>query len=357
MSVAERVPFVVIGENIHATRTFSRQGRNIVTVDGTEQISFRDVSGSMRTCPIATPVAESTEFAKNRVKHVRNALLLGLSGDGVLPAELTGAVSAEAAQTGRDYLVAAAVRQQQAGAHYVDVNVDEIDADEGIRIAAMEWLVRLLQPALAVPVSVDSSSIAVLEAGLRASTAISGPILLNSASADRPEALDLAAAGGAAAVLSAAGRGALPSTVQDRLDNATVIYGAAQDLGLSPRDCHVDLLVIPVSVDGEAGNAFLEAARRFRADHGRDVRITGGLSNVSFGLPNRKLLNDTFLALAMDAGVDSGIIDPVAIDVARIRNIDRGAPPFQMAANVLTGADEFAIEYITAHRAGELAET
>lgn len=355
MSGAERIGFVVIGENVHATRSYARAGRNIVVVDGVEHVAFRDASGAERTCPIAAPVAASADFAK-KVKHIRSALLLGLGGDRVLPVALTGEVSPEAAGVGRDYLVAAALRQQRAGAHYIDVNVDEIDADEGVRVAAMAWLVRLLEPDLSVPLSLDSSSVAVLEAGFRASTAPSGALMLNSASAERPEALDLAAAHHAAVVLSAAGAGSLPATVEGKLENARLIFAAAQARGIPAADCHVDLLVLPVGVDAEAGNAFLEAARRFRAEHGPDVRITGGLSNVSFGLPNRKLINDAFVALGMDAGVDSGIIDPVTLDVARIRAMDRDAKPFRMAADVLTGVDMFAMDYLTAHRAGELAE-
>jgi 5-methyltetrahydrofolate--homocysteine methyltransferase len=355
MSGDERVPFVVIGENVHATRSYARAGKNIVVVDGAERVAFLDASGAERTCPIAEPVAASADFAK-KVKHIRNALLLGLGGDSVMDVTRTGAVTPDAARAAKDYLVAAAVRQQRAGAHYIDINVDEIDADEGVRVAAMEWLVRLLEPALAVPVSLDSSSIPVLEAGFRASARPCGPLLLNSASAERPDALDLAAAHHAAVVLSAAGKGALPSTVQGRLDNADEIVAAAQARGIPTADCHVDLLVLPVAVDSESANRFLEAVRRFRGAHGHEVRITGGLSNVSFGLPNRKLLNDSFVALGMDAGVDSGIIDPVALDVGRVRALDREAKPFRMAADVLTGVDLYAMDYLAAHRGGELSE-
>ena len=124
MASAERIPFVIIGENVHATRSFARLGKNLVTVDGVEAVAFKDVTGAERTCPISTPVAESAEFAKNKVKHIRNALLLGLGGDKVLEAKLTGGVSDEAAQAGRDYLIAAAIRQERNGAHYLDVNVD-----------------------------------------------------------------------------------------------------------------------------------------------------------------------------------------------------------------------------------------
>ena len=140
------------------------------------EIAFRDATGADRTCPIAAPVASSTAFARKKVKHILNALLLGLAGDGLLPVTLRGPVSVEAAQAGREYLVAVAVRQQRAGAQYIDVNVDEIDSDESVRVAAMEWLVRLLEPTLAVPLSVDSSSVAVLKAGLLASKAPAGAV-------------------------------------------------------------------------------------------------------------------------------------------------------------------------------------
>lgn len=357
MTSTERVPFVVIGENVHATRRYSRQGRNVVTMDGVEQLVFQDMAGAARSCPIADPIAASAEFANNHVKHIRNGLLLGLGGEGALPTALTGEVSPEAAAAGRDYLVAAAVRQERAGAHYIDVNVDEISPDEGIRVLAMAWVVRLLEPALGVPLSLDSSSVAVLEGGFAASTAPRGPLLLNSASAERPEALELAIAHGAAVILSAAGKGALPSTVEGRVANANAIFAEAQARGIAPGDCHVDLLVLPVGVDPEAGNAYLAAARRFRDEQGPEVRITGGLSNVSFGLPNRRLLNEVFVALAMDAGVDSGVVDPIAVDPGRVQTLDRDARPFRLAADALTGVDMFAAEYLTAHRAGELAQS
>ena len=356
MSTAERVPFVVIGENVHATRSYARKGKNIVTIGDTEFLAFRDVAGAERTCPIAAPVAASTEFGRNKVKHIRNALLLGLGGDGVFPAELTGPVTPEDAQTAKDYLVAAAIRQQRAGANYIDVNVDEIDADEGIRVLAMEWLVRLLEPALGVPISLDSSSLEVLEGGFRASTMPCGPLLLNSASAERPEALDVAAAHKAAVVLSAAGKGSLPSDIAGKVANAEAIYAAASERGIAPADCHVDLLVLPAAVDSVNGANFLGAAKTFREKHGPEVRLTGGLSNVSFGLPNRKLINDVFVALGIDNGIDSGIIDPVTLRVDAVRTMDRDSKAFRMAADVLLGVDQFAMDFLEAFRAGELGE-
>jgi hypothetical protein len=351
----DRTSFVVIGENIHATRSISRRGRHVVRVGDAEQIAFVNAGGHELTVPIAAPVADSADFAAGKVKHIRNAVLLGLGGEALVPAEITGPVTADGAAAARNYLVAAARRQELAGAHYIDVNIDEMAGDEGIRVAAIEWLVRLLEPALGIPLSLDSSSVVVLEAGLRASSSPHGPLMLNSASAERPEVLDLAAATGSPVVLSASGRGSLPSDTAGRVANAVEIVAEAARLGIPPAAMYVDLLVIPVGVDPDAGTAYLDAVRHVRATHGAGIRITGGLSNVSFGLPNRGLLNEAFMALAMDAGVDSGIIDPIGLRMDRALGTDRSSRAYALAADVLTGVDAFAMEYLSAFRAGTLA--
>ena len=85
-----------------------------------------------------------------------------------------------------------------------------------------------------------------------------------------------------------------------------------------------------------------------------DCHTVVGLSNVSFGLPNRRLLNDAFLALAIEAGADSGIVDPTVVSIQRATAADRSSRPFQLALDVLTGADENCRAYMKAHRAGEL---
>lgn len=356
MSALPLDPFVVIGENVHASRTCARRGTSMADVGGVECIRFDDVSGAARTCPIALPIAQSTEFACQRVKHIKNALLLGLAGDGLIRSDRVGLVREGAADDARAYLVVSAVRQQRAGADFVDVNVDDVDEDLGIRCTAMAWLVRLLETALEVPLSIDSASPEVLAAGLRASGAPCGPLLLNSASIERPEVLDLAAGLDARVVLSAVRRGGAAPGVRDRLECADVLLLAALERGLAPSDCYVDMLVLPAGLDVHGGAAYLEACRAFRAEHGTRVHVTGGLSNISFGLPNRRLLNDTFVALALDAGVDSGILDPLAIQVDRVRSTDRTTQRFQLAADVVLGVDEFATAYLAAHRAGVLAE-
>jgi cobalamin-dependent methionine synthase I len=352
--MSERIPFVVIGENVHATRIVKRDGIHMDDSGGNEQIVFVDAGGANRLMPLAGPVRASSDFAKGKVKHIRNAVLLGMGGDRVLPTELTGEVDEKAAQTGRDYLIAVAMKQQHNGAHYIDVNVDELDGDPAIQKVAMEWMVELLESKLDIPLSLDSSSAAVLAAGLQKSRKPRGPLLINSASAERLDILDVAAETGSPVVLSAAGVGTLPSDAAARIANAKQIVAAAEQRGISHPDMHVDVLVIPVGVDTNAGNAYLDAVRDIRAEYGPEIRITGGLSNVSFGLPSRRLLNETFVALCVDAGVDSGIINPNGLQVEKALTQNRDSVAFKHAAAVLNGTDAFAMEYLTAFRGGKL---
>ena len=101
-------------------------------------------------------------------------------------------------------------------------------------------------------------------------------------------------------------------------------------------------------------NFGLDAIAELRRRFGTEIHITGGMSNVSFGLPNRRLLNGAFLLLAIEAGADSGIIDPTVLNVQRALAADRTSRSFRVALDVLTGVDENCRAYMKAYRAGEL---
>ena len=116
----------------------------------------------------------------------------------------------------------------------------------------------------------------------------------------------------------------------------------------------MDPLVLPVAVSPDAPAHVIETARRLRASYGDTIHLTGGLSNVSFGMPARKLLNDTFIDLCAEAGIDSGIIDPVASDLERVFSADRDAEGYRLAADMLLGRDPFGGEYVLAFREGRL---
>jgi cobalamin-dependent methionine synthase I len=207
-----------------------------------------------------------------------------------------------------------------------------------------------------VPLSIDSSDSVVMEAGLDLvdpAWAGGAKPLLNSAAADRQDVLDLAASRGCPVVLSSIGE-TTPAGAEERLERAVAMIDMAQARGLALSELHVDPLVIPIGADTEAGAGYLEAVRQLRERYGPELHITGGVSNVSFGMPARRLISDVFLDLCVQAGQDSGIVDPVAADIAAALSPDREAESYRLAADLLTGADAFGVEFIEAYRAGRL---
>ena len=338
-------PFLAIGENIHATRVLKRAGRHAVELaGGGTGIAFDGPDGRLAALPVHPRIAAGRDFGNGRIKHVASAIRWGLDG---------GPDSALAAA----YVQSMAARQEAAGADWLDLNVDEIDTEAAVRVEAITWLVGVVESRARIPVAIDSSDVAVLGAGVAASARPIGQVLLNSASIERPEVLDLAASAGCAVILAAAGRGSMPASAEERVANAVPLVEAAIARRIPPERLFIDPLVLPVAVEPAAPRHVLEAARQLRVQYGRDLHITGGLSNVSFGLPERRLLNDVFIALAADAGIDSGIIDPVASDLDRIFAADREAEPWRLAADLLADRDPFGAAYVAAFRAGRLGPT
>lgn len=336
-------PFHVVGENIHATRVLKRTGRHAVELeDGNVGIGFDAADGSRGVLPVHPAVAAARDFANGKVKHVASAIRWGM--DGGVDADLAAA-----------YVRSMAARQEAAGADWLDLNVDEVSSDSEIRTQAMAWLVTVVEATAGVPVSIDSSDVAVLAAGVAASTQPAGRLLLNSASLERPEVLELAAATGCAVIAASSGRSGMPANAEERVANAIELIEQAIARQIPPGLLHVDPLVLPVAVEPSAPGYVLEAARQLRAEYGDAIHLIGGLSNVSFGLPERRLLNDVFIDLAAEAGIDGGIIDPVASDLARLFAADRDAEPYRLAADLLLGRDPFGGEYVAAFRAGRLA--
>jgi len=337
-----RGPFIVIGENIHATRVLLRGGARVASLpDGRPALPFTDDEGAERLLPVPDTALEGAG-ERQKVKHVKAAVLAGLAGG-------------SAAVLGRGYVRFLARRQVEAGADYLDLNVDEASNELETRVAAIRWLVGAVEDATPAALAIDSSAPEVMRAGLAAATRTAGAPLLNSASLERLDVLDLAAAEGCAVVLGASGEHGMPASAAERVANATRIVEEATRRGMALGALHVDPLVLPVAVEPEVGAWFLEAVRTLRTTYGPGIHITGGLSNVSFGMPLRKLLNDVFIDLAADAGADSGIIDPVASDPRRIFAQGRSSRASALAADLLTGRDPFGMAFLTAYRAGELA--
>ena len=334
--------FTIIGENIHTTRVVLRSGKHVGSEGEDEWLAFADVDGVPRRLPVPDWHKETQEHASGRLKHVAIAIRTAM-------AEGTDADAARA------YLRLLAQRQIVAGASYLDLNVDELSPRLAEQKAAIHWLVQLVQGWTEVPVSVDSSHAEIIAAGL-AAVRPGGRPMLNSASLERRSALDLAVAAEGPVVVTAAGASGMPSDADGRVRNASQMVEAALDAGITLGDIFVDPLVFPISVDGAFGSHALDAIRLLRDRFGPEIHITGGMSNASFGIPGRRLLNDAFLRLAIGAGADSGIIDPVSTDLNQVMAIDLDSGGYAMARDAILGIDESCRAFLKAYRAGAFAE-
>jgi cobalamin-dependent methionine synthase I len=335
--------FIVVGENIHTTRIVLRNGKRIATTsDGAQAVAYTGSEGTPRHLIIPEEFKRSQDYEEGRVKHVKIAVKAAMSGN------------EPDATEGVEYLKALVRRQEQAGADFLDLNVDEISLRSEKQKEAMRWLVQTVQAMTALPVSIDSSNIEIIQVGMEACDPKAGRPLLNSASLERLEALDLARHYNSPVIVTAAGEKGMPKNDEERVANASRMVDAALAKGIAMQDIYIDALVFPISVDSNFGNHCLEAIRRLREKYGSDIHITGGLSNVSFGLPCRHLINDVFISLAVEAGADGGIVDPVSSRLDTVFSSDRQSRPFQLAEELLLGKDRNCKNFLRAYRKGEL---
>ena len=110
----------------------------------------------------------------------------------------------------------------------------------------------------------------------------------------------------------------------------------------------------PISVNSNYVKHVFDAIEDIREIFGDKINITGGISNVSFGLPKRKMINQIFVKLGIDKGLNSGIIDPTQLILKEINSIDMNTKQSKLVKNLLLGEDEYAMEYISAYRSGDL---
>ncbi|MBC7287968.1 MAG: dihydropteroate synthase [Armatimonadetes bacterium] len=247
------------------------------------------------------------------------------------------AIAARDAETIADL----ARRQAEAGAAYIDCNPGTTGEQE---IADLVWLTETVQAAVRAPISFDTPNPGALRAALDVYKG--PPPLINSISGEqgRLEAmLPLALESGASVVALLIGGSQMPRSAEERVAIAQVLVTSLIDGGLRPEQVFIDPAVLCVGTDPAAGVAVLRTIAQMR-ELFPQCHITGGLSNVSYGLPNRRLLNRTFMAMAVACGLDSAIIDP----------LDREMVATIYAAEALAGRDEWCMNYIQAHRDGLL---
>ena len=230
--------------------------------------------------------------------------------------------------------------QVAAGAHMLDVNAGIPLADEP---AILAKVVQMVQSLTDLPLSIDSSIVEALEAGL---AVYRGKALVNSVTGedDRLErVLPLVRRYGAAVVAISNDETGISQDPDVRFAVAKMIVERAMDHGIPREDVIVDPLVMPIGAVSTAGRQVFRLLGRLRDELG--VNTTCGASNVSFGLPNREGVNGAFLAMAMASGLTSAITNPLA----------EGVTQSVMAANVLMGNDEDAGRWIRTFRVAPAA--
>lgn len=237
-----------------------------------------------------------------------------------------------------DYIMSVAKGQHEAGADYIDVNAGIFVEEEPEYI---KWLVKNVQQAVDAPCSIDSPSPAAIEAALSVHR---GTPMINSISLEkeRYEALMPIVAGTdfkiVALCMSDEG---MPETVDDRLKIADKLVNGLLQNNVNIDNIYVDPLVQPISTNKDFGTGFLDSVEQI-VKRFPGVHTMCGLSNISFGLPNRQFLNQLFAVMAISKGLDGLIINP----------LDKRMMANMIAAEALAGRDEYCMKYLQGHRAG-----
>jgi 5-methyltetrahydrofolate--homocysteine methyltransferase len=229
-----------------------------------------------------------------------------------------------------------AVAQVEAGAAILDVNAGVPGADE---TALMLQVMEAVRQVTDVPLCIDSANPAVLETAL---SQYEGKALVNSVNGEEralEKILPLIAKHNAAVIGLTMDDDGIPQTVEKRLEVAGKIIARAEALGIPRSDVIIDPLVLTVGSDSKAAMTTLTATRAIATEFG--VNITMGASNVSHGLPDRRVINATFLAMAMACGLTCPITNPLVTAVRETA----------LAGNLLLGKDEWAMNWITYFRA------
>ncbi len=238
------------------------------------------------------------------------------------------------------FILGLARKQKEAGADFIDVNAGTLMEKEK---ESMEWLVRTIQEALEVPLSIDSPNPEVLRRGLELHK---GKAFLNSLTGekDRMESvLPLILEFRPLIIALCMDEGGIPTQAEERLLIAQKITETLTSQGVAEEEIFFDPIIRPVGAEPEAGKVALETIALIKEKIPR-VKTICGLSNISFGLPIRGLLNSVFLALAMGKGLDGAILDPT----------DKRIQEVLIASGVLTAEDPYSLNYIRAYREGRI---
>ena len=237
-------------------------------------------------------------------------------------------------------LIGLAQKQDVAGSAYIDINVGTGEGSRDDEIVSMQWAIETIQNEIDTPLCIDSADPILLEAALDIRDGKTS--LINSTKAEDDnlkEIIPLAVRHNASLIALAMDEHGIPKTVQDRLNACEKIAEACHRYGLSLDKVFFDPLVLPVSTDIQQGRVTLDTLAEIKKEFSTSKSVMG-LSNVSFGLPDRVGLNAAFLHMAISAGLDAAIMDP----------LDQQMMAAVRTAEVLVGKDRHCRRYTRAFR-------
>lgn len=223
--------------------------------------------------------------------------------------------------------------QAEAGADIIDVNINAIGVDE---VTMLPRAVQAVMATVDIPLCLDSPNPEALEAALKV---YHGKPLINSVTGEEhslDKILPLVKKYGTAVIGLTQDDNGVPAGSEQRAAIARKIVERAEAMGIPREDIVIDCLALAVGADPTSGLVAIETAHLIRAELG--VNLTLGASNISFGLPDRNLISNAFVSIAIAAGITCLIVD-----VAKVR-------PFVLAADVILGTDNYAMRYIKAYR-------
>jgi 5-methyltetrahydrofolate--homocysteine methyltransferase len=226
-----------------------------------------------------------------------------------------------------------ALAQTQAGADIIDVNVGTFGVDE---VALLPRAVQAVMETVDTPICLDSANADAMEAALKV---YKGKPLINSVTGEEhslEKVLPLVKKYGAAVIGLVQDENGIPKDAEGRVKAARKIVARAEAAGIPREDVVIDCLAFAVGAEPSSGAAVIEAIRRIKAELG--VNMTLGASNISFGLPDRELLNNAFVVMTATAGITCLIVD-----AAKVR-------PIILAADLVLAKDKRARRYIEAYR-------
>ena len=234
-----------------------------------------------------------------------------------------------------DVLIQEAVTQINQGAHVIDVNVGAPGLDE---VAILPETVKVVSEATGAPLCIDSSDPQALEAALQV---YEGKPIINSTTGEEASLsviLPLAKKYGAAVIGLCQDEQGIAPEPEQRLEVAQKIVSRAKSYGIEAQDIIIDPLVLTIGAEPKGGLITLLTARLISERLG--LNMTMGASNISFGLPNRYLINNSFLAMAIWCGVDAPVVNPAG----------KGLMETILAADLVKGNDDYAARYLRHYR-------